>query len=256
MDNHRGNQAGYHRRSEHKFYRDIEYPITMSDFRPGDILLSSSRSFIGMGIRLFSQVDGKRASVNHCAQIIRKNGILVASEALYPTHSFTKIADILSQARRGKVRLTLVRLNRSLWATDAQQREATALMNQWHLTLEGRRYTVAALVPLALWSMVRNLTPLVRGKYNSIPVQGDKDVLYCSWEIDMGWADGQVMTKTDFFPSSLGPIPSPEDILTSPHVSFVSGWRRERLGDLWMGCFYCKIMSTPLFWMVVAVREW
>ncbi len=224
-----GDNNSRHRRDEHIFYRDTYTDLTMDMFRPADILCVASRSFIGAGIRLFSQVDGKAAWLNHAGQVIRKDGILVISEANFPKHQFTKLADYLSRQRRGKVRLTLVRINKMVWDTDTQRKHATEWMTGFHIAQEGHRYTVGGLIPMALYSLARNLTPLIRGRFKGIPVPVPQDLFICSALADWGWYVGQIMTGTDFFPSSLGGQCSPQDIHDSPHTKFVAGWRRERI---------------------------
>jgi len=221
--------TGHHRQGDHTLFVDVDHGLTLADFREGDILAVASRSFIGMGIRLFSEVDGHSCPVNHVAQIIRRKGYLVAAEANYPKFSYTKLLNYLGAQRRGKVRLTLLRLNNSLWATEAQKNKATEWMTDYQLSLEGRSYTWMKLFPMALVSMVRNLTPLIRGRWKGIPVPMTRDTTICSATCDFGWYYGQCVTKTDFFPSSLGGVASPADILNSPHTQFIAGWRRERI---------------------------
>jgi len=218
---------GRHRRSEHIFYRDIDYGLTMDQFRAGDILCVASKSVIGAVIREFSMSDGKAAWLNHVGQVMRKNGHLVVSEANYPTHSFTKIADYLSAQRRNKCRLTLIRLDKRLFPTKTQYNHALEWLTGFHLAQEGHKYTVAGLFPMALYSALRNLTPFIRGKYKSIPIPHPQDLFICSALVDWGWQVGQMMCKTDFFPSSTGGECSPQDIFDSPHTKFIAGWRRE-----------------------------
>lgn len=80
---------------------------------------------------------------------------------------------------------------------------------------------------MALYSALRNLTPLIRGRYKGIPIPVPQDLMICSALIDFGWFVGQKMTMKDFFPSSLGGVASPQDILDSSSVKWVAGWRRE-----------------------------
>jgi hypothetical protein len=221
--------TGHHRQREHTLYRDKDYGMTMADFKQGDMLGVASKSVIGVVIREFSMVDGKSASVNHFGQVIRKDGMLVVSEANYPKHKFTKIADYLGAQRRGKCRLTLVRLNKKLWATDTQRKHATEWMTGFHLAQKNVKYTVGPLIPMALYSAVRNITPFIRGRFKGIPTPVPQDLIICSALVDWGWHVGQLMTKTDFFPSSLGGQCSPQDILESPHVKFIGGWKKERI---------------------------
>jgi len=228
-DPHGDPSNGRHRSSEHKLYVDVDHGLTMADFKVADILAVASKSLIGAVIREFSMVDGKSASVNHVGQVIRKNGILVVSEANYPKQQYTKIADYLSAQRRGKCRLTLLRLKKKLWATDTQRKHATERMTGFHLAQEGKKYTIAGLVPMALYSAVRNITPFIRGRFKGIPIPVPQDLIICSALVDWGWQVGQMMTKTDFFPSSLGGQCSPQDILESPHVKFIGGWKKERI---------------------------
>jgi len=221
--------TGHHRQREHTLFVDVDYGMTMDQFQAGDILAVASKSFIGMGIRLFSEVDGVACPVNHVAQIIRRKGYLVAAEANFPEFSYTRLTNYLGAQRRGKVRLTLLRLNNRLWATNAQKTEAIEWMTDYQLSLEGRSYTWMKLFPMAMVSMARNLTPLIRGRWQGIPVPMTRDSTICSATVDFGWYWGQCSTKTDFFPSSLGGVASPADILDSPHTQFIAGWRREKI---------------------------
>ena len=222
---------GRHRRDRHKYYRDIYYSIDQSDFRPYDILLTASRSFIGMGIRLFSMVNGQAAWLNHSGQVLLRGGNLVVSEASYPCHKFTPVIDYLKAQRKGKCRLTLMRFNKSVWRGDTITQEiAEKFCWNWHNAQTGIRYTTKALIPMALWSLIRNLTPFVRGRYDNIPNPEWSNIFICSLIVDYGWFLGQSLTHKDFFPSSLSrTIPSPQDIYESPYTRFIAGWRREMI---------------------------
>jgi len=217
-----GDQSGHHRRDEHKFYRMVDYGIKWEDIRPYDILLVQSKSFLGAGIRLFS-----RGWLGHAGQILRKNSELVVSEAIFPRHKFTRIEDYLLAQTKGRCRLTIVRIDPKVWKTRTDRDHARMWCHGWHMAQDGKKYTVGPLIPMALWGMVRAFTPFFRGKLNAIVVPSDAFI--CSSIVDFGWYAGQCLCEIDFFPSTLGPEPSPQDIYGSPHTKFIAGWKREEI---------------------------
>ena len=225
----KGDVHSRHRRQDKKFYRDVDHGITMQDFKAGDILLVSSKSVIGTLIRQFSMVNGKAASVNHVGQVIKRKGHLCISEANFPTHDFTNLSSYLGAQRRGKCRLTLVRLKDECFKTETQKDHAMQWMTGWHTSQEGHKYTVAGLLPMAFVSVLRNLTPFIRNRLKGIPVPRPEDLFVCSAIVDWGWFVGQTMAEMDYFPSSLSDVPRPQDILDSPHVRFIAGWQRSQI---------------------------
>ena len=221
---------GRHRREDHKFYKMVEYPLTLQDFKPFDIVLSSDLSFISAGIRFFQQVNGQSAWLSHCGQVISLNGELVVSEALFPRHKYTPVTEYLKLNAAGKSRVTLVRLN-NVWKNDEQRIKAEEYCLQWHLQQRGVKYTTGIFMPMALVGIFRIITPLMRGKeYKSIPIPNPQAVFVCSTIIDYGWFVGQTMVGKDFFPSTLHAMyPSPMDIWNGPYNSFVGGWKKEEV---------------------------
>lgn len=218
-------QRGYHRREDHKHYKMYYYPIT--DVQPYDILLTSSKSMIGLAVRLFSQIDGRRAFVSHVGQILG-DGVTV-SEANYPRHEYTALDHYLESQERDECRLTIVRIKDVVWGGDMDLKaKAQRYCEEYHrIDCFGDAYEELGLFPMALFSIFRNILP-VKGRFLHIPKKKQEKLHICSVVVDEGWAYGQQYTCTDFFPSSLSlHYPSPQDIYDSPHTEFVSGWTQE-----------------------------
>jgi len=217
-----GDSNGRHRQQDKKWYHMVNYGMDYNDIRPFDILLVQSKSFIGAGIKIFSH-----GWLNHAGQILRKNNDLVVSEANFPAHQLTPMSSYLLAQRQGKCKLTIVRIDESVWPSIIDRDHARLWCHGWHMAQEGKKYTVGTLVPMALWGMVRAFTPFFRGNFKSIPVPGSAFI--CSAIVDYGWYAGQCKLMLDFFPSTLGVEPSPQDLYDSPYTKFVMGWKREEM---------------------------
>lgn len=226
-----GNVNGYRRRIDHTVWEPIYYPLTFEDFRPFDILGVESKSEIGVGIRTASLVDGKPAFLNHVGQVILKDGKLVVSEANFPVHAYTPVEDYLRAQAEGKCRLTLMRIDTRVYGGDMPESKkmvAEAACLEYHLSLEGYKYTAGIFFPLAAFSILRNFTPLIRGRYYNLPVEDMFKIFICSNIVDLGWKTGQEITGKDWFLSSLHKyITTPQDIFEGPYTLFICGWTRE-----------------------------
>ena len=225
------NMDGRRRQDEHILYDDVNYGMQLSDFIPFDILGSISKTMHGAGIKTFCLVDGVAAFLNHVGLIMMYRGQLVVSEANYPEHAYTPVVDYLAAQRRDECRLTLMRIDPIVWDGNLQyQLQGRRECLQYHHTLKGRKYTPEIFLPMAAYSLMRNFTPFVRGRYIGIPPKELDDVFQCSHEIDVGFRPSQELTNKDWFPSSLHKfITTPMDIWAGPYTRFVSGWKRERI---------------------------
>ena len=177
-------------------------------------------------------VNGRPALWNHCGQVIEKKGQLVVSEANYPRHEYTPVDWYMDQQDKGKFRLAIMRINEGVW--DGRQDHADLARyhcEKFHLyTCRNRRYTAGIFLPMSGLSMVRNLTPFLRKRFENIPDKGLRDIFICSWIVDVGWDVGQLLTGLDWFKSSLHSyVSSPEDIYESPVLDFVSGHKPTRV---------------------------
>lgn len=228
----RGDLAGRHRRGEKAVWRLKYTGLYYERVRPFDIMVCASRSFVGAGIRTFSMVDGRPAVWSHCGQVIVRDGKLVISEANYPRHAYTPVEDYLRADAAGDVRCCFLRIRESVWDCNlpglVQARREC--LHYHNVECEGRKYTAGIFLPMAGWSMVRNLTPFFRGRYESIPDEEWEKIFVCSHIIDMGWVFGQAVTGWDWWPSSLHKfVASPEDIFASKALFFVQGWIPEKI---------------------------
>jgi hypothetical protein len=227
---------GRHRRGEKAVWELKYFPIRETDCREFDILIVASRSVEGAGIRTFSMVDGTPSLWNHAGQILEKDGELVVSEANYPKHAYTPLREYFANQEKGKCRFAVLRIDPDIWGEDPF--EATCIeiaaktyCKKAHLEwFKGRRYTVGPLIPMAAFSMARNLTPFIRGRYEAIKPDDWKRIFICSVIVDNGWYAGQVLTRKDWFRSSLHPTAaSPEDIWNSPYWKFIGGYAPVRI---------------------------
>lgn len=227
----RGDLAGRHRRSDKAIWRLRYTGLDINKIEPFDILVSATRSFVGAGIRFFSKVDGRPAVWNHCGQVILRDGKLVVSEANWPEHEYTPVSDYLVRDFGGYVKTAWLRIDPEVWGGSLDDKNvAQRNCLDYHNGLEGKKYTVGIYVPMAAWSMLRNLTPFIRGRYSNIPSEEWRKIFVCSSEVDFGWVPGQILTGLDWFLSSLHKfIPTPEDIYASRALQFIQGWIPERI---------------------------
>lgn len=236
----RGDMNGRHRRDEHKFYGDVEYPLDLGMFRPLQILGSASKSVEGAGIRVASLVDGKAAFLNHVGMVLRwdprmkvpypRSG-LVVSEAVYPVHAYTSIEAYMAAMRRGECRLTLMDIDPVVWGGDVEMRyQAEQACIEYHIGLKGAKYCVKIFFPLAAYSFLRNTTPFIRGRFENIITKKLTKIFICSNNIDSSLEVAQVMLQIDLFLSSLHKyITTPQDIFAGPFTRFLGGVRREEI---------------------------
>ena len=225
-----GDQDGYHRKSEHKFWKYTNYVIRPEDIQPYWILCVRSKSFLSNGIIFFEGVEGKRAWLSHTGQVIPKDGKLVVSESCFPTHKYTPIEEYFEEQEKGKCRLTWVRINPRIWTSEAIKLEAENECLAYHLLREGMKYPPINLGPMAGVSVVRQVFPFVKkdhwNKY--IPPEALDDERVCSAEVACGWSWAEYMLSMILFPASLSLVfPSPQDIFDSPHTEFMGGFIKE-----------------------------
>ena len=195
-DIHGGNQ-GRHRRDEHKFYRNVYYPLTLDMFRPFQILGVLSKSFISSSIKIASMVDGKAAFLSHVGQILewsplmevpRPQSGLVVSEAVWPKHQYTPVEDYLQEQAEGKCRLTLMDIDPIVWAGDLEAKKfAESECYDYHIGLKGTKYGLNIFPALLAFSIYRNFTPFCRGRFENIIIKKFTKIFICSNEVDSGW---------------------------------------------------------------------
>ena len=225
-----GDNNGFHRRSEHRFWRYEEYSIGIDEIEPYWIMLERGKSFISAGIVYFEGIEGKRAWLSHAGQVIPKDGRLVVSEACYPVHRYTPIEKYYEAQAEGKTRLTWVRLKPSLWPSDTFRMNAERACLEYHLSRAGKEYPAVNLLPMAGISIIRKVLPFVKYDHwhEFIPSEALDDARVCSAEVACGWSWAEWRLGTVFFPSSLNQVfPSPQDIFDSPHTEFMGGYVKQ-----------------------------
>ena len=230
---------GLHRRKEHRYWKYIyPVPVELHRIKPGDILLVRSKSVIGALIIYLSEVDGKRAWLNHAGQILDD---YMVSEANYPYHAMTSLSDYIEAEREGEVRLTVVRLKESVFPDIETKKVAYSQCKWFHTHLDyyssvreylechGHPYNSMSLVPMAVISLIRNHIPFLKtGRWKNIPSEKQEVVFICSGIVKWGWGWLMRKIKVDLFPSSLSlMVPSPQDIYDSPYTEYVCGWKKD-----------------------------
>ena len=185
-------------------------------------------------------VDGKAAFLSHVGQILewspymrvpRPASRLVVSEAVWPKHQYTPVEDYLQEQAEGKCRLTLMDIDPIVWAGDLEAKKfAESECYNYHIGLKGTKYGLNIFPALLAFSIYRNFTPFCRGRFENIIIKKFTKIFICSNEIDSGWEIGQIITKIDWFLSSLHKfITTPEDIFEGPFTRFIGGWKRKLL---------------------------
>lgn len=227
----KGDENSRRRRPEKKFYRPVRWPLTEEMVKPFQIIGSLSKTVHGAGIKVFSRSDGKPAFLCHVGEVIERDGQLVVSEAVFPEHIYTPISEVFEEERRGESRLTLMDIDPRFWDNDRELQELSEQKClEYHLGLEGTKYYWPVFFPMAAYSAFRNLTPLMRGRFENIIVKRFQRVFICSNDVDEGYRYAQELMKRDLFLSTLHKfITTPQDIFYGPYTRFLGGWKLERI---------------------------
>ena len=225
-----GDNDGYHRKSEHKFWGYKNYPIGIDEIEPYWILCERSKAFLSAGIIFFETIEGRRGWLSHCGQVIPKDGQLVVSESCFPIHKYTPLKEYFEEQEKGKSRLTWVRLRPEIWTSVQLKEQAEAECLNYHLSRAGMKYPPVNLGPMAGVSIIRNIFPFIKHDHwhRYIPPEALDDERVCSAEVACGWSWAEYKLEKIFFPASLSLVfPSPQDIFDSPHTEFVGGFIKE-----------------------------